>query len=97
MRVVLSAKRRRRPGKQPGLQRSGGPGGDEINVRGLEAVNGERVKLEPRRMYTSLRNDASNGTEVFRVPRDYALKTLGKTFDQNICDGALAPTARPLF
>ena len=58
---------------------------------------GERVKLAPRRMYTSLRNDASNGTEVFRVPCDYALKTLGETFDQNICDGALAPTARPLF
>jgi len=54
-------------------------------------------KIERRRMYTSLRNDASNGTEVFRVPRDYALTTLGETFDQNICDGALAPTARPLF
>jgi len=37
------------------------------------------------------------GTEVFRVARDYALKTLRKTFDQDICDGSLALMACPLL
>jgi hypothetical protein len=53
--------------------------------------------VSARRIDNNLWNDGSNGTEVFRVARDYALKTLRKTLDQDICDGSLAPMACPLL